>query len=419
MSDITIAPIIFSSEDPMDGAITMDLDSLNDQISCMKATLDEKAYRLYLGELAISIGRGGRSLVSKLSGSSVNTVKRGMDEVNGRQLDKQEPQGERPTDCSRIRKKGGGRKAATDVFGNLRESVEKIIDGKSYGDPEKIIHWTTLSLYKIKDILSSDYGINVSHTVVAKVLGKLGYSKQLNQKMLQVGEHHPDRDKQFQYIASTSSKFVDEGEPVISIDCKKKENIGNFKNNGHEYRHSKEPRKVLDHDFLIKKLGTVAPYGIYDISKNAGFINLGLSHDTAEFAGNSVYQWWLHVGKTTYPNAKKLYITCDGGGSNGSRLHLWKLQLAKLAENTGLEIQVSHFPPGTSKWNKIEHRLFCYISKSWEGQPLIDIPTVVNLIGSTRTKEGLTVKCVVDNNEYPTGIKVTDEEYCSCTITLV
>ena len=191
----------------------------------------------------------------------------------------------------------------------------------------------------------------------------------------------------------------------------KEKNLGNFKNNGTEYRQTKNPRKVLDHDFLIKELGSVAPYGIYDIDKNTGFVNLGTSHDTAAFAANSILQWWLHIGKETYPNAKRLYITCDGGGSNGSRIHLWKAQLAQLAEKTGLEIHVSHFPPGTSKWNKIEHRLFCFISRSWAGQPLIDIETVINLIGSTTTQQGLKVKCVLDENEYPTGIKVSDEDY--------
>ena len=186
--------------------------------------------------------------------------------------------------------------------------------------------------------------------------------------------------------------------------------------NGSEYCRKKTPRKVLDHDFLIKELGSVAPYGIYDIDKNTGFVNLGTSHDTAAFAANSIMQWWLHIGKETYPDAKRLYITCDGGGSNGSRLHLWKAQIAELAEATGLEIHISHFPPGTSKWNKIEHKLFCFISKSWAGQPLIDIETVIDLIGSTTTQRGLTVKCVLDENEYPTGIKVSDEDYSRINI---
>lgn len=203
---------------------------------------------------------------------------------------------------------------------------------------------------------------------------------------------------------------------MISIDCKKKEKLGNYKNDGTEYRPQKDPRQVWDHDFLVKELESVAPYGIYDIDKNTGFENLGTSHDTAVFAVNSILQWWLHIGKETYPNAKRLYITCDGGGSNGSRIHLWKAQIADLAEKTGLEIHISYFPPGTSKWNKIEHRLFGFISRSWAGQPLIDIQTVIDLIGSTTTQQGLKIKCVLDRNEYLTGIKVSDEDYSRINI---
>ncbi len=229
--------------------------------------------------------------------------------------------------------------------------------------------------------------------------------------MLQAGQPRPNRNLQFEYINKTARDCINRGIPVISVDCKKKENIGNFKNNGKEYRRKKDARKVLDHDFLNRELGTVAPYGIYDIDKNIGFVNLGTSHDTAEFAVNSILQWWLHIGKETYPNATQIYINCDGGGSNGSRLRLWKAQLAKFAEETGLEVHVSHFPPGTSKWNKIEHRLFCYISKCWAGQPLIDVETVIDLIGSTTTTQGLKVKCVLDENEYKTGIKLSVADF--------
>lgn len=377
-------------------------DDLRNQIAYMKSILNERQYRCYLGTTALSLGRGGQALVSRLSGASINTVRKGVDEVSTN------PAAQNST---QIRKPGGGRKAASEKHPELQEAIEKIIDGQTYGDPEKIIHWTTQSLMSITKALEDEYEIKVSHTVVAGELDKMGYSKQMNQKMLQVGNAHPDRNAQFEYINETSKKYISEGTPVISIDCKKKENLGNFKNNGQEYRKKNDPRKVLDHDFLIKELGTVAPYGIYDIDKNTGFINLGTSHDTAEFAVNSILQWWLHIGKETYPNAKRLYINCDGGGSNGSRIHLWKTQLAEFAEFTGLEVHVSHFPPGTSKWNKIEHRLFCYISKNWAAQPLIDIQTVIDLIGSTTTEQGLKVKCVLDEREYPTGIKVQDEDY--------
>ena len=386
----------------MGASTVMDEQGLRAQMVYMKTILNERQYRCYLGKTALSLGRGGQTIVTRLSGASVNTVRKGISEVKADSDDRE---------ATQIRKAGGGRKASSVIYPNLHEAIEKIIDGKTYGDPEKVIHWTTQSLMSIASTLKQQYGIAVSHTVVAGELTKMGYSKQLNQKMLQVGTAHPNRNDQFEYISATSKSYIAEGVPVISIDCKKKENIGNFKNNGTEYRLKKNPRRVLDHDFLIKELGSVAPYGIYDIDKNTGFVNLGTSHDTAAFAANSILQWWLHIGKETYPKAKRLYITCDGGGSNGSRIHLWKAQIAELAETTGLQIHVSHFPPGTSKWNKIEHKLFCFISKSWAGQPLIDIETVIDLIGSTTTQQGLTVKCVLDENEYPTGIKVSDEDY--------
>ena len=380
----------------------MDEKALKEQITYMKEILNERQYRCYLGKTAISLGRGGLTKVARLSGASVNTVRKGIAEV------KEPPSG---IEKMQIRWTGGGRKSASKKYPNIEQAIEEIIDGKTYGDPEKVIHWTTQSLMSIAEKLRTGYGIEVSHTVVAGELRKMGYSKQLNQKMLQVGKAHPDRNAQFEYINRTAKEYLSEGEPVLSIDCKKKENLGNFKNNGHEYCHKKSPRKVLDHDFLIKELGSVAPYGVYDVDKNIGFVNLGLSHDTAEFAVNSIMQWWLHIGKETYPHAKRIYINCDGGGSNGSRLHLWKAQIAKFAEATGLEVHVSHFPPGTSKWNKIEHRLFCYISKTWAGQPLVDIETVIDLIGSTTTKQGLKVKCVLDTNDYPTGIKVSNDDF--------
>ena len=262
-----------------------------------------------------------------------------------------------------------------------------------------------------------EFGYKTSYVTVGKILEELGYSKQQNQKMNQIGEPHPNRDNQFRFIEAQVSENINNGVPTISIDCKKKENIGNFKNSGKEYRKKGDPRKTLDHDFQIKELGHVAPYGVYVMNDNTGFINLGTSSDTSEFAVESIYRWWYSAGAKNFPDAKKLYITCDGGGSNGCRVRLWKYKLAELAEKTGLDIHVSHFPPGTSKWNKIEHRMFCYITKSWEGKPLIDIQTVVNLITGTRTKAGLKVNCVVDENIYERGIKVSDEEMASIDIT--
>ncbi len=282
--------------------------------------------------------------------------------------------------------------------------------------PMAVISYTSSSLRKIADRVFPEKGIRISRNIVSNALEKLGYSKQKNQKMEQVGAPRLDREAQFAHINETGSRYMEEGEPFISVDCKKKESIGNFKNNGREYRHTRDARKVLDHDFPIAELGKVAPYGIYTVNDNTGYVNLGTSHDTAEFAVQSIRSWWYSIGRHTFPNAEKLYVTADGGGSNGSRNRLWKLELAALAQETGLTIEVSHFPLGTSKWNKIEHRLFAYVSKNWEGKPLIDIVTVVKLIGSTATKGGLKVICDVDERNYPIGIKVDDDAFGSIDI---
>lgn len=320
----------------------------------------------------------------------------------------------------RIRKPGGGRKSAYEKNPLLYDKIEEIItqNGDTYGNPENSLRWITWSLRKIAQELLN-YGITVSQNVVSRALDALGYSKQQNQKMYQVGQQRPDCDAQFRYINEMSSEFLSNGEPVISIDTKKKENIGNFKNAGAEYRPVKNPRKVLDHDFPLHELGKVSPYGVYVLNDNTGFVNLGMSHDTPEFAGESVAQWWRCVGSNTFPGAKRLFITCDSGGSNGCRIWLWKYYVQQLANETGLEIYVSHFPTGTSKWNKVEHRLFCYISKNWQGQPLIDIETVVNLIESTITEKGLKVVCRVDDNHYETGKKITEEQKESINIEFI
>jgi hypothetical protein len=258
--------------------------------------------------------------------------------------------------------------------------------------------------------------MNVSHETVGKILESMGYSKQANQKMLQIGEPHPDRNAQFEHINATAAEYIKAGDPVISVDTKKKENIGNFKNNGQEYRKNKDPRKVLDHDFPIKELGKISPYGVYNLNNNTGFVNVGISHDTSEFAVESISRWWEVVGKHTFPNSKRICINCDCGGSNSNRSKMWKYQLQQFADRTGLEVEVSHFPPGTSKWNKVEHRLFCYISKNWQGKPLVDIQTAVDLIGCTRTNAGLKVTCVRDDTEYQLAKKVSDEDFESILI---
>ena len=382
----------------------------------MLPILDEYQRRILLGSAASALGHGGTAFVRNVTGSSKDTIRSGIAETTANTTD----DGITLTHPEKLRSPGAGRKSALEKNPLLYAKIEEIVNqsGDTYGDPQKPLRWTTWSLRKIAGELLK-YGITVSQNVVSRALDALGYSKQQNQKMYQVGGQHPDRDAQFRFINETSSEFLANGEPVISIDTKKKENVGNFKNDGAEYRPAKNPRKVLDHDFPFPELGKVSPYGVYVLNDNTGFVNLGLSHDTPEFAGESVAQWWRCVGKNTFPNAKRLYITCDSGGSNGCRIWLWKHYLQELANETQMEIHVSHFPTGTSKWNKVEHRLFCYISKNWQGQPLIDIETIVNLIGSTTTEKGLTVICRVDEKHYETGKKITEEQKANLNIEFV
>lgn len=382
----------------------------------MLPILDEYQRRILLGSAASALGHGGTAFVRNVTGSSKDTIRSGIAESTNKSAE----ENSMLTHPGKIRNPGGGRKSALEKNPLLYTKIEEIINqsGDTYGDPQKPLRWTTWSLRKIANELLA-FGITVSQNVVSRALDALGYSKQQNQKMYQVGEQRPDRDAQFHYINEVSTEFLSNGEPVISIDTKKKENIGNFKNAGSEYRPAKSPRRVLDHDFPLPELGKVSPYGIYVLNNNTGFVNLGLSHDTSEFAGESVAQWWRCVGKNTFPNAKRLYITCDSGGSNGCRVWLWKHYVQELANETQMEIHVSHFPTGTSKWNKIEHRLFCFISKNWQGQPLINIETVVNLIGSTTTEKGLSVICRVDENHYETGMKITEEQKANLNIEFV
>jgi hypothetical protein len=362
---------------------------------------------LYAGTLVDVYGYGGLKVVHEITGMSENTIRVGRNEIkNGTAVDK-----------GRVRKSGGGSKSTVEKRPNILKLISEIIEGSTYGSPGKVLSWTTESLRKIGKKLAEQHNIEVSHVTIGTLLEDMGYSKQSNQKMLQVGESHPDRNSQFEFINNKANEFIDAGDPVISVDTKKKENIGNFKNNGQEYRSSKSPRKVLDHDFPIEELGKIAPYGVYIINNNTGFVNLGTSRDTAEFAVESISRWWETVGKYTFPNATKLLITCDCGGSNGYRVKLWKYQLQQFANHIGLEIHVSHFPPGTSKWNKVEHKLFCFISKNWQGKPLVDIETAVNLIGGTTTTKGLQVICQRDDTIYELAKTVSDEQIQSIILT--
>jgi hypothetical protein len=383
----------------------MDKETLKILWSSMRQQLNEMQRRQYAATLAKAYGYGGATVVREVTGISLNTLTVGKKELE--QQSKTTPQ--------RVRKKGGGRKYTEEKHPDIYEKIQRLIDGSTYGNPERVLSYTTESLRKIETELKSQ-GVNVSHVTIRELLDSMGYSKQANQKMLQVGEPHPDRNAQFEHINKIASECIDNGIPVISVDTKKRENIGNFKNNGSEYRPNKDPRKVLDHDFTIKELGKISPYGVYNLNNNTGFVNVGTSHDTSEFAVESISRWWETVGKHTFPTATKLMITCDCGGSNGYRRRMWKYQLQEFSNRTGLEVEVSHFPPGTSKWNKVEHRLFCYISKNWQGKPLIDVQTAIDLIGSTRTNTGLEVVCVRDDTVYQLAKKVSDEDFESLNL---
>ena len=378
--------------------------TVENRIKTMLPLLDEKQKRIYLATEAEGLGYGGLKAVHELTGMSKTTIIRGKKELQESNIEQ-----------NRIRKSGGGRKTIAQKYDNIQEEIEKIVNNSTLGSPEKTLLWTTKSLRNIEKALR-EKGFGISHDTIGNLLRDMGYSLQQNQKTLQVGVSHPDRDAQFEYINKTCDKFIWQGQPVISVDTKKKELIGNFKNNGAEYNLKKEPAKVLDHDFPIEELGKVAPYGIYDINRNEGFVNLGISHDTAEFAVESILRWWQTLGIHTYPAASKLYIIGDNGGSNGSRVRLWKKQLQEFANITKLDVHISHFPPGTSKWNKIEHKMFCFISKNWRGRPLVSIETVIELISNTTTSKGLKIVCVEDSNKYELGRKVTDEEFAELNI---
>ncbi len=319
-------------------------------------------------------------------------------------------------DMSRQRKEGGGRKKNAEKDTSLQSDLEKMVEGATIGDPERALKWISKSLRKLAKELNKK-GHRASHTLIGKELQQMGYSLQANKKTKE-GGNHPDRDAQFEFINAKVEEFLKEGEPVISVDAKKKENIGNYKNEGKEYTLKGKPKEVNVYDFPNKELGKAVPYGIYEIDRNKGWVSVGISSDTAQFAVGSIRKWWNEMGKETRPNATKLYINADGGGSNGSRNRLWKMELQKFATETGLEIHVSHFPPGTSKWNKIEHRMFSFISKNWRGKPLLDRATVINLIRNTTTEKGLVIKASLDENTYEKGIKISDDQLASLSLKL-
>ncbi|MBI2776666.1 MAG: ISAzo13 family transposase [Chloroflexi bacterium] len=365
----------------------------------MSTTLDERSRRLLLGAEALAAGRGGQAAVVRATGASPATVRRGLRELGA-------PGGQ--LEGGRIRRPGGGRKRTVELDPTLRADLEALIEPSTRGDPESPLRWTTRSVRNLADELGRG-GHRVSHRIVGELLHELGYSLQANRKVLE-GTSHPDRDAQFRHISESVQLQLSLGEPVISVDTKKKELVGPFRNGGRELRPAGDPERVLMHDFVIPELGRASPYGVYDLAANEAWVSVGTDHDTAAFAVESIRRWWATMGHELYPDATRLLVTADAGGSNGYRLRLWKAELQKLADETGLEIAVCHFPPGTSKWNKIEHRLFSAITLNWRGKPLVSHEVIVKLIAATTTRTGLRVRSGLDRNAYPKGVSVSDAD---------
>lgn len=367
---------------------------------------DEKSKRLWAGTEALMLGKGGISLVARATGITRPTIIAGREEIKNPDTIVKD----------RIRRAGGGRKRTIDTDKTFKQDLENLIEPVTRGDPESPLRWSARSIRNLSaELVAKNH--NSSRELVRRMLKAMEYSLQANRKVNEGKKNHPDRNAQFTYINEKTKKFQNKKQPTISVDAKKKENIGNFKNNGREYRQQGKPREVNVYDFIDKNLGKVAPYGVYDVLHNKGWVNVGISSDTAEFAVESIRTWWQKMGKPLYRQAKKIFITADCGGSNGYRTKLWKTELQRLANELNLEIHVSHFPPGTSKWNKIEHRMFSFISKNWRGKPLVDRATVVSLISNTKTKTGLEIKARLDEKEYQKGIKVSDEELKNINIT--
>ena len=360
--------------------------------------MNERHRRMWAGTEARALGRGGIAVVARAIGLARNTIVRGLAELAPR----------KPLDLSRIRRSGAGRKRATLLVPGLTTALEELVEPVTRGDPESPLRWTCKSTRHLAEELNTQ-GYEVSHTLVAGLLHDLEYSLQANRKTLE-GTNHPDRNAQFEHINEAVTAQLKRGQPAISVDTKKKELVGRFKNGGRAWRPQGNPEKVKVHDFLDPEKGKAIPYGVYDLGRNRGWVSVGVDHDTAAFAVATIRRWWRELGRKHYPGAKSLLITADSGGSNGSRLRLWKWELQKLAQQTGLIISVCHLPPGTSKWNKIEHRLFSFISQNWRGQPLLSHAAIVSLIAGTKTKTGLKVRCVLDTHKYPKDLKLTAKQ---------
>jgi hypothetical protein len=383
---------------------------LASQYARLRPFLDERSRRLWAANEAIGFGKGGIRTVAEALGMSPVTIIAGKKELQEGGSNHETPM------TGRQRRPGGGRKCLVSKYPGIVEAIEAIVDPATRGDPMAPLRWTSKSLVKIREELDRA-GYKASPDSISGILREqLGYTLQ-GLKKTREGSSHEDRDAQFEHLNQKCKTFQDRGQPVISVDAKKKELLGDFKNAGREWQPKGQPEEVRGHDFEDKKLGKAIPYGVYDIGQNQGWVSVGMDHDTAQFAVQSIAAWWNQMGRQTYPNAKELLITADAGGSNGYRTRLWKCELQRFADECGLTVNVCHLPPGTSKWNKIEHRMFCHITQNWRGRPLISLETVVNLIANTRTSKGLAIHSALDQRSYQKGIKISDEQMAGLNIT--
>ncbi len=374
----------------------------------MAGFLDERQRRLHAAVEAKALGHGGVKRVSEATGVARGSILAGIKELEN-------PESDSAVGPYRVRRAGGGRKSVAELDPGLREALDRLVEPEARGDPTSPLRWTCKSLMQLARELKRQ-GHSVSHVTVGMLLKEAGYSLQGNRKTLE-GSGHPDRNAQFEFINAKARQALSGHQPLISVDTKKKELVGQYKNGGKEWMPQGKPEQVKVHDFVDKELGRANPYGVYDIANNSAWVSVGTDHDTASFAVETIRRWWFCMGRSAYPKAKELTITADGGGSNGSRVRLWKLELQRLAEELAIPIRVSHFPPGTSTWNKIEHRLFSHISLNWRGQPLVSHEVIVALIAATTSQAGLKVRAAIDNTPYPKGVKVSDAELDTVQIT--
>jgi hypothetical protein len=387
------------------------IEEIRSRYADLAQVMDERVTRLWAAGEAKSLGRGGIAAVTAATGILGKRIRYGIRDLADMQ---RSPPGESPR-RQRVRRPGGGRKELTETDSMLVPDLESLIDPLTRGDPESPLRWTCKSVRKLTEELRG-MGHEVGAQKVSELLHELGYSLQGTRKTRE-GSAHPDRNAQFEHINAQAKSFQRAGEPVVSVDTKKKELVGDFANRGKEWQPAGEPVPVRVHDFIDKKLGKAVPYGVYDVARNEGWVNVGIDHDTSEFAVESLRRWWRRMGRRVYPDATRLLVTADGGGSNGYRTRLWKRELQRFVDESGLAVTVAHYPPGTSKWNKIEHRMFCHITQNWRGRPLESVEAIVSLIAGTTTKAGLRIKTSLDKNLYEKAIRVSDEEIASIHIT--